>query len=52
MTAPTLATALAAHRFGLGEADLAVVGADAAGWLLAQTGPAQPQRGDGLVTAA
>ncbi len=52
MTAPTLATALAAHRFGLGEADLAVVGADAAGWLLAQTGPAQPQRGDGLVTGA
>jgi uncharacterized protein (DUF1800 family) len=52
MTAQTLAAALAAHRFGLGEADLAVVGADATGWLLAQTGAAQPQRGDGLVTGA
>lgn len=52
MTAPTLAAALAAHRFGLGEADLAVVGTDATGWLLAQTGPAQPQRVDGLVTGA
>ena len=52
MTAPALQAALAAHRFGLGEADLAVVGADATGWLLAQTGPAEPQRGQGLVSGA
>ena len=38
---PTLASALAAHRFGLGDADpAAMVGADARGWLLAQIGPA------------
>lgn len=52
MTAPTLQAALAAHRFGLGEADLAVVGGDAPGWLLAQLGPAAPQRGSGLVSGA
>ena len=46
------ATAIAAHRFGLGEADLAVVGGDAGAWLLAQIGPAEPQRGSGLVTGA
>ena len=40
--------ALAAHRFGLGEADLAVVGADAHGWLLAQIGAADSQRGSAL----
>jgi uncharacterized protein (DUF1800 family) len=44
--------AIAAHRFGLGEADLAVVGNDPQGWLLAQIGAADPQRGDGLVDAA
>jgi uncharacterized protein (DUF1800 family) len=49
---PTMQAALAAHRFGLGEADLAVVGADAQGWLLAQTGPAEPQRGTDLVSGA
>ena len=52
MTATPLPAALAAHRFGLGEADLAVVGTDAAGWLLAQIGPAEPQRGSGLVSGA
>ena len=40
--------ALAAHRFGLGEADLGVVGDDAQGWLLAQIGPAEVQRGGPL----
>jgi len=45
--APT-AAAIAAHRFGLGEASLATVGPDAAGWLLDQIGPADPQRGEGL----
>lgn len=44
--------AIAAHRFGLGEPDLAVVGSDAQGWLLAQIGAADPQRGDALPTAA
>ena len=44
--------AIAAHRFGLGEPDLAVVGGDAQGWLLAQIGAADPQRGDALPTAA
>jgi uncharacterized protein (DUF1800 family) len=45
---PTLHDAIAAHRFGLGEADLAIVGGDARGWLLAQIGPADPARGSGL----
>ena len=51
-TAPTqaLAAAIAAHRFGLGEADLRTVGGDACGWLLAQRGPCEPQRGSGLVS--
>ncbi len=40
--------AVAAYRFGLGEADLGVVGDDASGWLAAQIGPADPQRGDAL----
>ena len=42
MSVPT--PALAAHRFGLGEADLAVVGGDAIGWLRAQIGPADAQQ--------
>jgi uncharacterized protein (DUF1800 family) len=42
------AAAIAAHRFGLGEADLGVVGGDAFGWLHAQIGPAPAQRGEGL----
>ncbi len=41
--------AIAAHRFGLGEADLASIGNDAPGWLLAQIGPADAARGEGLL---
>ena len=44
------AASIAAHRFGLGEAQLGVVGSDARGWLLAQIGPADPQRGARLPT--
>lgn len=44
--------AIAAHRFGLAEADLSVVGTDPHGWLLSQVGAADVQRGDGLVDAA
>jgi len=47
-----LQSAIAAHRFGLGEADLAVVGNDPQGWLLAQIGAADEQQGNGLVDAA
>ncbi len=42
--------ALAAHRFGLGEPQLSVVGGDAAAWLTSQIGPAEAQRGNGLAT--
>ena len=41
---PTLQAAIAAHRFGLGEASLDVVGADPAGWLNAQIGTADAPR--------
>ena len=44
----SLQAAIAAHRFGLGEADLRVVGNDARGWLMAQIGPADPARGSSL----
>ncbi len=44
----SLQAAIAAHRFGLGEADLAVVGSDPRGWLAAQIGPADAARGSGL----
>ena len=37
--------AIAAHRFGLGEPDLAIVTPDPRSWLLAQIGPAEAQRG-------
>ncbi|MFL6663706.1 MAG: DUF1800 domain-containing protein, partial [Rhizobacter sp.] len=47
-----LNAAIAAHRFGLGEASLAAVGADAPGWLESQIGPADAARGDGLLTTA
>ena len=47
--APSLHTALAAHRFGLGEADLAIVGDDPRAWLTAQIGPADAPRGSGLL---
>ena len=40
--------AIAAHRFGLGEPDLAVVGADARAWLRGQIGAADAQRGADL----
>ena len=46
---PSLAAAIAAHRFGLGEGDLGVVGIDARGWLAAQIGPADAPRGSGLL---
>jgi uncharacterized protein (DUF1800 family) len=52
MTDATTAAALAAHRWGLGEPDLARVGSDARGWLLAQLGPAAPQQGQDLPDAA
>jgi uncharacterized protein (DUF1800 family) len=51
-TRQDLAAAIAAHRFGLGEASLAGLGGDARGWLLAQIGPAEPQRGTALASAA
>lgn len=47
-TLPSTQAAIAAHRFGLGEATLATVGPDPAQWLLAQIGPADPARGDAL----
>lgn len=44
--------AVAAHRFGLGEPQLAPLAADPRGWLLAQLGPADTPRGDALPGAA
>ena len=51
---PSLAyqAAIAAHRFGLGEPDLAPLAADPRGWLLAQIGPADAQRGNQLPSLA
>ena len=46
---PQLQAAIAAHRFGLGEASLDGVGSDALQWLTAQIGPADPALGDGLL---
>ena len=46
---PQLQAAIAAHRFGLGEPSLSVVGGDAQGWLTAQIGPADAPRGAGLL---
>lgn len=40
----TATAAIAAHRFGLGEPSLAEPARDPRGWLLAQIGPADPQR--------
>ena len=40
--------AIAAHRFGLGEPDLALLGTDLGAWLRAQIGPADAQRGANL----
>ena len=42
--------AIAAHRFGLGEATLTAVQGDPKAWLLAQIGPADVARGEGLLT--
>jgi uncharacterized protein (DUF1800 family) len=47
--ASSLQAAIAAHRFGLGEADLGVVGSDPRGWLAAQIGLADAPRGSGLL---
>lgn len=44
------AAAIAAHRFGLGEASLQPIGDDPPAWLLAQIGPAEPQRGEDLAS--
>ena len=46
------AARIAAHRFGLGEPSLSPIGNDAPGWLLAQIGPADPQRGEALASSA
>ena len=46
-----LQAAIAAHRFGLGEPELGPIGGDPQGWLLAQIGAADPQRGDALPSA-
>lgn len=43
--------AIAAHRFGLGEADLSVVKPDPLAWLTSQIGPADAQRGDALASS-
>lgn len=43
-----LTSAVAAHRFGLGEPRLDVLAGDPLGWLAAQIGPADPQQGSGL----
>ncbi|HEY9063602.1 MAG TPA: DUF1800 domain-containing protein [Burkholderiaceae bacterium] len=50
MSSVSVATAIAAHRFGLGEASLAAaVPADPQAWLLGQIGPADVAQGDGLL---
>lgn len=46
------AAAIAAHRFGLGEASLAGIGSDAPGWLSQQLGPADAQQGQALADSA
>ena len=45
---PSLLAAIAAHRFGLGEPDLALLGAEPRAWLRAQLGPADAQVGSNL----
>jgi uncharacterized protein (DUF1800 family) len=50
--AASLQAAIAAHRFGLGEPDLAPIAGDPQGWLLQQIGPADAQRGEALPSAA
>ena len=48
----SMPAAIAAHRFGLGEASLDTVGADPQQWLAAQIGPADTPRGDALLNTA
>ncbi len=43
------AASIAAHRFGLGEPTLAALQNDPQAWLLAQIGPADAARGEGLL---
>jgi uncharacterized protein (DUF1800 family) len=50
MTSAPLNAAIAAHRFGLGEAQLATVGADPAAWLRGQIGPGDRALGPQLAT--
>ena len=53
MSSPaSLQAAIAAHRFGLGEASLDVVSADPREWLNVQIGPADAPLGDGLLNTA
>ena len=49
-TPASVQAAIAAHRFGLGEASLDVVQPDPQAWLLGQIGPADAARGEGLLT--
>jgi uncharacterized protein (DUF1800 family) len=49
MSSPSLQAAIAAHRFGLGEAGLDTVAPDPQAWLLGQIGPADAARGEGLL---
>ena len=51
-TRTDLNAAIAAHRFGLGEARIADIAGDPQAWLMAQIGPAEPQRGSGLANGA
>jgi uncharacterized protein (DUF1800 family) len=48
----SLQAAIAAHRFGLGEASLATVGNDPARWLESQIGPADSAQGEGLLNTS
>lgn len=47
---PSTQAAIAAHRFGLSEPSLQVVGNDPQAWLISQIGPADAARGEGLLT--
>jgi uncharacterized protein (DUF1800 family) len=48
----SIQSAIAAHRFGLGEATLDVVSGDPREWLASQIGPADAPRGEGLLTTS
>ena len=52
MSPGPVSAAIAAHRFGLGEPTLAPLAGDPVGWLLAQIGPADVQRGSALPDTA